>query len=516
MSDSQQPRSDPDRAREPTTARPDMSDSQQPRSDPDRARERPTAGPQHGGSTVRSGRVTAASTLLCLCLSALLVSDKIVEIADRLPIGSDRDRWLAVAEATDRVSNLLSFNRPYDLLREARGAGDDAGMRIDSIGDLEDVLSLDPGSGIGAGDAQMPDRPALSPDSVPNGSAALDGASVDAQAKAGPATGSEVAGSGLGGDGTAGSSPPSDAGTITGVTPNDATTSTDNSASATPQAPQAPQAPQSADTVSDAANSAVSSNESPGGASSEDGSGSSQPFSGSEPEEAYIRSHPVSVYVPLRTYVAGDSQAFHLGHSLQAGRLNDILDITLDQRHSTGLARPGYFNWPVHLYFVALGADPEIMIMTLGSNDWQNMTSEEDELLPRGSDEWQAEWARRLGVMMDVMRAPHRRFIWVGLPPARSSQTHEGFATMNELAAQVIAERADFASMIDIWELFGGDEPYRESIPAPHDPGGQPVKVRQKDGIHLNRRGADWTAELVDAEIERIIAEIAPLSPGQQ
>ena len=49
--------------------------------------------------------------------------------------------------------------------------------------------------------------------------------------------------------------------------------------------------------------------------------------------------------------------------------------------------------------------------------------------------------------------------------------------------------------MVDIWDLFGGDGPYQESVSPPT--GGEPVRVRQEDGIHVNRRGAEWVAELI-------------------
>ena len=81
-------------------------------------------------SDVRSAVMAAVS---CLLLAALLTSGKIVEIAERQEFGDTRDRQLALAEGLDRVANFLSLNRPYDWIREIRGAGDDAAERIDSI-----------------------------------------------------------------------------------------------------------------------------------------------------------------------------------------------------------------------------------------------------------------------------------------------------------------------------------------------------------------------------------------------
>ena len=375
----------------------------------------------------KSVRTTVLSATLCLGVAALLVSGKIVEIADRLPLGPDRDRWLEAADHTDRVANGLSLNRPYDLLRDLRGADTDAGQQIDVIGDVEDLLQL-PG-----GEAEDLPQPA--------------GGEASDPAPDAPET------------------------QVTDTTPAAADDSTPTT-STTSTAPTT-----STTTV--------------------------------PPEPAYLRLVPVSEEWPLKTFVAGDSQAFHLGRGLRTHPLSEVLEITLDQRHSTGLARPGYFNWPVHFIAIAVHYDPEVVIMTLGSNDWRSMTSPEDRILSRGSVEWRAEWARRLGVTFDVLEAPHRQVIWVGLPPTRADDFREGYAVINEIAAEVSAERG-FVTMIDIWDMFGGDEPYRESVPPPDDPDGRPVDVRQRDGVHLNQTGSGWVIDLIAAEIDRIAAEISP------
>jgi len=56
-----------------------------------------------------------------------------VEIAERQPLGTWRDRQLSVANGVDRAANFLSLNRPYDLVIDIRGTGTSAGRRIDTI-----------------------------------------------------------------------------------------------------------------------------------------------------------------------------------------------------------------------------------------------------------------------------------------------------------------------------------------------------------------------------------------------
>ena len=73
------------------------------------------------------------AALTCLALAALLVSGKLVDIAERQPLGERRNLWVVGASNLDRASNYLSLNRPYDFILKIRGAGTGAGQQIDSI-----------------------------------------------------------------------------------------------------------------------------------------------------------------------------------------------------------------------------------------------------------------------------------------------------------------------------------------------------------------------------------------------
>ena len=395
----------------------------------------------------KSVRASVLSATLCLGVAVLLVSGKIVEIADRLPLGPDRERWLEAATETDRLANSLSLNRPYDLLRDLRGAGDEAGQQIDVIGDVEELLQLE----LGGTAEQLPD-----------------GGATAAADEPAPAPGEPASAS-----------------------PSEPDTPPDQPDTPPDTPPDQPDTPPDQPDVAATAATATTTTSVPEG------------------PPAYVRPVPVSAEAPLVTWVVGDSQALYLGNGLRReGRLRDVTEITLDQRHSTGLARPSYFNWPVHFFAIAAYYNPEVVVATLGSNDWQSMTAPEGHTLNRGSDEWRAEWSRRLGVAFDVLEAPHRHVIWVGLPPTRGDEFREGYAVMNQLAAATVAER-DFVTMIDIWDIFGGDEPYRDAVPPPGDPGGRPVDVRQQDGVHLNQAGSRWVVDRITAEIEQFIDRIS-------
>jgi len=76
------------------------------------------------------------AALASLMLAAMLTTAKLVEIAERQPLGPWRDRQLAVADGVDRLANFLSLNRPYDLIVDIRGVGESPGQAIDTIAEV--------------------------------------------------------------------------------------------------------------------------------------------------------------------------------------------------------------------------------------------------------------------------------------------------------------------------------------------------------------------------------------------
>lgn len=455
-----------------------------------------------------------AAAAVCLGLAAMLVSGKLVEIAERQPLGESRDQWLGLASGLDRAANYLSLNRPYDLILDARGAGSAAGRQVESIDAVAAAVGIDADLRVVGG---------------------ADGTGAEGAGTAGAEPGSDDSGGSVDPPldpvpvPTAGEpSEPEDQGDP--AAPDETVAVGEESGGPDPEAgDEVPGVPDSADGESDVAD--PQDGEGPGGpeAGSESGEGSGVPGGvldrsgegppgsdpsggavvgpvppGGGPEAEPVPAQPpgraVTREAPLRIYVAGDSQATFLGQSLATGRARNLFDVTNGDRISTSLARPDYFNWPAEVVAVAEADDPELIVFFLGANDWQDMRSGEGARLKRGTDAWRKEWSWRLFVTLEALKREHRHVVWVGQPPMRIDWRHEGAAFMNEIAKEVIAGRDD-ATMIDIWEIFGGDGDYRERVVGPD---GEEFRARQDDGVHLRREASEWVADLVvDAAARR-------------
>lgn len=205
----------------------------------------------------------------------------------------------------------------------------------------------------------------------------------------------------------------------------------------------------------------------------------------------------VTEAAPLTVYLAGDSQATYLGQALttEAGL---PIEVETDDRISTSLARPDYFDWPTRWTQVVADSAPEAIVLFIGANDHQDMVDAAGLRLVEGTATWEAEWTARLEAAFDILTADGATVFWVTQPPMRDGRLDEGIEQLNDLAAAVIADRTDVVP-VDIWELFGGADGYAARVTGPD---GDTIDARIGDGVHLTRSAASWVADLVVAAIE--------------
>jgi hypothetical protein len=196
---------------------------------------------------------------------------------------------------------------------------------------------------------------------------------------------------------------------------------------------------------------------------------------------------------PLRLWIVGDSMAQVFGESLVNAAVDSgVVAPTLDYRISTGLTRPDYFDWPAHVVDELPTLEPEVVVAMFGANDAQGLILD-GAAVPYGSPEWRAEYARRAGVLMDLLTAGGRPVLWIGQPPMRDGTYAAKMRELNDVYRREAADRPA-VRFVDTARILGGEDggwtPY---LPGS---GGQRL-ARQPDGIHLSRAGGDHLAKTV-------------------
>ena len=208
---------------------------------------------------------------------------------------------------------------------------------------------------------------------------------------------------------------------------------------------------------------------------------------------------------PLRFWVGGDSLAVVPGESLVdlAGSTEGVVQpvAAVDGHVSTGLARPEIdINWSEYLKGITAQYNPRVVVFTVGSNDDQPLTGGPP-TGDLGNPEWEAEYRRRVGGVMDQLVSEGRTVVWVGNPPIRNMERAEGeYKVINEIFRSEAAKRPGRVFYVDIYPLFlDGSGNYADYL---DNGSGALVKMRADDGIHFTREGGNRIA----GEIFKVLA----------
>jgi hypothetical protein len=210
---------------------------------------------------------------------------------------------------------------------------------------------------------------------------------------------------------------------------------------------------------------------------------------------------------PLRLWVGGDFMAQLLGESLLASaEPTGLIDPVLHYESASGLTRSDYYDWPDALGRDLDDHDAEVVVVMLGVNDGQGIMLADGTPVPAVDDpRWAPEYRRRVGALMDQLRAPGRLVVWIGQPPMRDPDLAASITVVNQAYADEAASRP-WVTHVDAAAVLGGPGgTYAESLPAGPDGGGTAVDVRQPDGIHLTPAGGERLAAEVMAVIDAAV-----------
>jgi hypothetical protein len=209
------------------------------------------------------------------------------------------------------------------------------------------------------------------------------------------------------------------------------------------------------------------------------------------PRQAFSPSHQA------RLWVGGDSLSDTPGSSLisSVGATGSVGVLgPVDSHISTGLARPEVFNWPAYLKDVLTNDQPDAVVLTFGANDDQTLTGSGGGESFGGPD-WQAEYARRVGGLMDTITAisSHPKLFMVGIPPIRDmARFTNDYTIINRIYAAQAAARRGHVYYVDTVSALGTPSGgYSDFL---SNPDGTVVQVRSADGVHFTRAGGDRIA----------------------
>ena len=207
---------------------------------------------------------------------------------------------------------------------------------------------------------------------------------------------------------------------------------------------------------------------------------------------------------PKAVSLAAGDEVFLVGDSLMQGVAPHLANTLLKRyqiksvnlsRQSTGLAYPGFFNWPKTVSDT-LQSQPNIrlMVVFLGPNDpWDMPESKGKPFLRFKSPEWEALYRKRIDLILDEARAHNVQVIWVGPPNMQKPKLSTAMAYLSGLyESQAQLYQQHYVSANGVLGYQADEFSYTLQ-----NSQGKRVKTRVDDGIHFTTTGQKLIAEQV-------------------
>lgn len=198
---------------------------------------------------------------------------------------------------------------------------------------------------------------------------------------------------------------------------------------------------------------------------------------------------------PLRLLVTGDSLTGYLGPILidKTAAVAPIVGF-VDTHNGTGLTRPDFVDWSLVAQQQVAADNPDVTVVMMGGNDFQNMTLPDGRFFTAGTPAWTREYQRRAAICMRIWtRGGTRRVYWLSMPPARDPTWAYDDGQIN-VALRRAAALVPGATYLDVLGPVTDHGRYTDFVPDGH---GQPTLIREPDGVHLNETGSAIVADEV-------------------
>ena len=203
---------------------------------------------------------------------------------------------------------------------------------------------------------------------------------------------------------------------------------------------------------------------------------------------------PSATAAQPRVLVTGDSMIQRIS-AIAERRLEDKREeakVIADVHAGTGITKPWRRSWVDYAPFQIRRDRPRATVVMIGANDGYSLLDDRGREVQCCRRAWVEAYARLAGEMMKSYMADGRHLYWLTLPAPDDEKRYVIYAAVNAALAQA-ALRHDRVRLIDMVALFTPGYEYRRRMVVD----GTRVAVRERDGVHLNRTGAQVAVRVI-------------------
>lgn len=191
----------------------------------------------------------------------------------------------------------------------------------------------------------------------------------------------------------------------------------------------------------------------------------------------------------VRVAIFGDSFGDGVWSGLQRQLPRADFEVVKYSQPAVGFTRYKRLNLEAKAGEQLGGGSIEIAVLSFGANDTQGINTDKGEHAPLMSPKWQAQIGERLDRYVALLRRHHAMVYWVGLPRMRDAKLDGDVGAINAFYAERMAKLG--VPFIDtrpiVADAKGGYSAYLDDPKT-----GEPVLIRQGDGVHMSMTGYLW------------------------
>ena len=192
----------------------------------------------------------------------------------------------------------------------------------------------------------------------------------------------------------------------------------------------------------------------------------------------------------------GDSMMRQLGVAMEKElKIAGVQPTSTFSSLGSGLTRVDAFDWFGKIESLMQERKPKVVVIAIGANDRQPIKATSGQMFPCGTPEWEKEYSRYVGRIMDALiNGGVEKIVWLLLPDMKE-RTHQDYA---EFANAIFMREASTETRQQKISLFD-TRPMLTRKPGTYSafvmaPNGQALTVRDPDGVHLSAVGAQRVA----------------------
>ncbi len=191
---------------------------------------------------------------------------------------------------------------------------------------------------------------------------------------------------------------------------------------------------------------------------------------------------------PLRVYIGGDSLAGSYGFNLatQLGKTG-LIEPVYDSRPSSGLTNPDFFDWEKHSREVLSTYDPEVLFLSLGTNDASIVSTDRRN--------YEEQYGKLVENIIDIVETNERTLYFVLAPAMRDSKLNSNLQKLNQVIKST-AEKNQ-AYVIDMGQILSPDNKFVSTLRL----SGSNKTIRTADGVHITGTGGKAVSNQIYAAL---------------